>query len=507
LRCPDTLAVKNRLKENKDKLLYKSIDWILQDPQYISWKDGDDVCLLWIKGGAGKGKTMMSIGLIERLSLLHDASTVVTYFFCQNADYELNTLEAIIKGLILQLVNQQKELKESLRCRWDTINERFDEDVTSWRTLWNIFLEMLHRCNCPRVYVIVDALDECQDDGMADLLKLIVRTGLDQPSKIKWLLTSRPLDSAEQELLAGSDQVGVSLELNQKHLSKAVKTFIAFKMDELDRRRSYGETLRRKIQTELTEKAEDTYLWVSLVCKRLESVHRDEALTTIQDLPPGLHPFYNRVFNQLSKGESAIVKGCVRLLKVMMLAYRPLNMAEVGSVTGLSDQLVTVEALVHRCASFLKMRGADIEFVHQSARDYLSKKNGQSILDSYEHYGHGGITLSCLSHLSQRLKVNLVDLPRPDSTRELMKRNELVASVDYAATFWVQHLEGAKRTTLIQNALAEQGEVSIFLCTKLLEWIECLSLLDKLPRAIKALKTLTDAADVSNIHLISRIIV
>jgi hypothetical protein len=117
LRCPDTLVVKNRLRENKDKLLHKSIDWILQDPQYISWKDGDEVCLLWIKGGAGKGKTMLSIGLIERLLLLHNASTVVTYFFCQNADYKLNTLKAIIKGLILQLVNQEKELTASLRRR------------------------------------------------------------------------------------------------------------------------------------------------------------------------------------------------------------------------------------------------------------------------------------------------------------------------------------------------------------------------------------------------------
>jgi hypothetical protein len=73
----------------------------------------------------------MSIGLIKRLSLPQDKSTVVAYFFCQNVDYKLMTLEAIIKGLILQLVNQQKELKESLRRRWDTMNERFDEDVTS----------------------------------------------------------------------------------------------------------------------------------------------------------------------------------------------------------------------------------------------------------------------------------------------------------------------------------------------------------------------------------------
>ena len=153
------------------------------------------------------------------------------------------------------------------------------------------------------------------------------------------------------------------------------------------------------------------------------------------------------------------------------------------------------------------MRGTDIEFVHQSARDYLAGKNGQSILDSHGPYGHGEIVLSCLSHLSERLKVNLVDLSRPDSTRESMKalkdkkRNTLVASVDYAATFWVQHLEGTKRTTLIQDALAEQGEVATFLCTKLLEWLECLSLLDKLPRAIEALKTLIDAADVSNIYV------
>lgn len=473
-------------------MLPKSIDWILQDPKYISWKDGEDVCLLWIKGGAGKGKTMISIGLIERLSHPQDESTVVTYFFCQEADYELKTLKAIIKGLILQLVTQQKDLKESLRRRWDTTNERFDEDVTSWRTLWNIFLEMLSRCKCLRVYVIVDALDECQDDGMADFLKLIVRTGLDQPSKIKWLLTSRPLDSAEQELLAGSDQVGVSLELNQKQLSEVVKTFIASKAIELDRRHHYGPTLRQKVETELAAKAEDTMLWVSLVCRRLESVHRDKALTTIQDLPPDLPDFYRRVFNQLNEGESAVVKGCMRLLKAMMLAYRPLNVEEVGSVTGLSEQLFAIEVWVDRCASFVKRRGTDIEFVHQSARDYLAGRDGQSIFDSYEHYGHGEIALNCLSHLTKRLKVNLVDLSQPDSTRESMEKNALAVSVDYAASFWVQHLDFVKQTTLIQNALAEQGEVGTFLRTKFLEWLECLSLFDRLPSAIEILYTLTD---------------
>ena len=74
---------------------------------------------------------MMSIGLIERIPRSTDGSTITTCFFGQNADYELNTIGSIIKGLILQLADQQTELEESLRCRWDTVNKRFDEDVTS----------------------------------------------------------------------------------------------------------------------------------------------------------------------------------------------------------------------------------------------------------------------------------------------------------------------------------------------------------------------------------------
>jgi hypothetical protein len=220
LQCPDSRFVKNKLKVNKDKLLPQSIEWILQDPQYKSWQNGNEVCLLWVKGGAGKGKTMMSIGIIEELSQPQYESTIVTYFFCQNADYELNTLDAIIKGLIFQLVNQQVALMECLRRRWDIISGRFEEDVTSWRTLWNILLEMLERCKCRRIYLVVDALDECQDDGMADFLKLIVRNGLDRPTKLKWMLTSRPLESAERELLTGHDQLQVSLELNSIHFLK-----------------------------------------------------------------------------------------------------------------------------------------------------------------------------------------------------------------------------------------------------------------------------------------------
>jgi hypothetical protein len=336
---------------------------------------------------------------------------------------------------------------------------------------------------------------------MAAFLQLVVRTGFS--SKVKWLLTSRPFDSAGRELLTTSDQVMVSLDLNTGHVSKAVKSYITEKAAELDHRHHYGPDLCQQLEAELTAKAEDTYLWVSLVCKRLESVDRACVLATIKELPPGLTPFYHRIFDKLREGEPAVVDASMRLLKVMLIVYRPLREEEVSSATGLPEN-VAIDLLVDQCASFVKKQGASIEFVHQSARDYLAQE-AQTTLSSYKSWGHDKIALSCLLCLSQQLKVNLVDLLRPDSQRGPTKGFQDMAgkgplnNVDYAATFWVQHLADAEPTTLLGDALGDQGEVIAFLRAKLLEWFECLSLLDQLPRAIEALRIIADASSVSTV--------
>ncbi|KAK6534989.1 hypothetical protein TWF281_006288 [Arthrobotrys megalospora] len=494
LQCPDTWAVKNHLQETKDGLVVESIDWMFKHQQYTSWRNEDKVSLLLIRGGAGKGKTMLSIGIIEELP----PNAVVTYFFCQNANCELNTIDAIIKGLILRLAKQRQETARVLRSHWDAKTESLINPKNSplWRLLWDIFLQMLDQCECSRVYAIVDALDECQDD-MEDFLKLLARTGLGQPSKIKWLLTSRPSDTTHRELLTRSNQALVSLEDNPRLVAAGVAVYIAERVTELSNRNSYSSELRKELEDQLIQKAEGTYMWVSLVCKELENVPRHDALATIQGLPSGLYPLYNRALNQLSSGEPALAKGCMRLLKAMMLAYRPLNAVELDSVSGLSDEPATLDRLIDRCSSFVKKqeRTGIVEFIHQSARDYLAESHGQDILDADGHYGHGEIALSCLSYLSQRLKVNLLGLLRPNSTRESIESNPLVASMGYAATLWAQHLESASETALIQDVINEQGELSVFLRTKLLQWLECLIWLDKLPHATKVLKVLAGVVE------------
>ncbi|CAG8939387.1 unnamed protein product [Penicillium salamii] len=498
LRCPDSLKVKNRLKQSKDKLLPESFEWILRDEKYETWRDGDEVCLLWIKGGAGKGKTMIAIGLVEALSqFCKDKSGAITYFFCQNADSELNTLEGMMKGLILQLLHQQPALKECIRSRWNAAKNSFDEDLTSWRALWHILLEMIDRCECSKLYLILDALDECRDGDMDEFLKALVRNGLHCPARVKWLLTSRPLDSAERALLAGHEQIQLSLELESDRLSGAVKAYITHKVNELGHQQGYERPLKNKLESQLQEQSEGTFLWVSLVCKMLENVCPEESLAAIQNVPHGLQPLYGQVFRQLGCGRARQVQMCMRLLKVMMLAYRPLTMEQLATIAALvDDEDASLGPLIIRCASFLKLRGQTVEFVHQSARDFLAGKDAQLGLDSHGTFGHYEVALSCLSCLSKYLKVNLLNL-RPDSDKQTIKELKagggtiVLATLEYAAIFWGQHFRDIVDVNAPSHTL-DKDPIIDFLRGKLLEWLECLSVLDRLPVGLTTLQLLTN---------------
>src|ERR1700735_4761029 len=58
---------KIRIERTKGGLLIDSFRWILDNSEFQSWREGTDSQLLWIKGDAGKGKTMLMIGIIDEL--------------------------------------------------------------------------------------------------------------------------------------------------------------------------------------------------------------------------------------------------------------------------------------------------------------------------------------------------------------------------------------------------------------------------------------------------------
>jgi len=99
LRSTDPRDDKITIQNRKDDLLKDSYAWILNDKAFVDWRDDDSTQLLWIKGGPGKGKTMLMIGIINELSTRLQSGSEpgnLSYFFCQGTDPPFNNVVSVL---------------------------------------------------------------------------------------------------------------------------------------------------------------------------------------------------------------------------------------------------------------------------------------------------------------------------------------------------------------------------------------------------------------------------
>ncbi|PQE20078.1 hypothetical protein CJF30_00001354 [Rutstroemia sp. NJR-2017a BBW] len=177
------------------------------------------------------------------------------------------------------------------------------------------------------------------------------------------------------------------LELNEKSVSAAVATFIQ---------------LKKAIQQHLMLNANDTFLWVALVCQELSSISGWKALQKLKVLPPGLDALYQRMLDQIIDSEDAEL--CKSILAVVSAVYRPITLDElvafVDIPNGVTGDYEALSEIIGLCGSFLTLRERTVSFVHQSAKDFLIEKASKDIfLSIIENYGTPvsiGLTI-CLS--------------------------------------------------------------------------------------------------------------
>jgi hypothetical protein len=155
-------------------------------------------------------------------------------------------------------------------------------------------------------------------------------------------VTSRNLLEIEQYLQPDSTGIKVSLEVSADQVSRAVATFINFKVQDLATVKRYGAELQADVGKVLRGKAEGTFLWVSLVCKELEGVEYRRTRKVLRDLPPGLDPLYERMMGQiLAQHNVKTSEFCEAVLRAVTVAFRPLRLRELVVVAGLPRQWLT----------------------------------------------------------------------------------------------------------------------------------------------------------------------
>lgn len=511
LRLSDPYDDKKRIEQTKGGLLQESYIWVLDNLEYQQWRDSEDSRLLWIKGDPGKGKTMLLCGIINELSTQStQADHGVCYFFCQATDQQLNNASAALRGLIFMLVKQQPSLISHVRKKYDEAGKKLFEGLNTWIALSDIFTAILQDPTLKSTYLIVDAIDECVSD-FEKLLDLIVHaTGTN--AGVKWIVSSRNWPKIEERLRLAEQKVKLSLELNAESISSAVNFYIDKKVHQLSDLKGYDEKTYSGIRDYLFNNANDTFLWVALVCQNLAKYPRWKVLKMLSTFPSGLDSLYERMIEQMTtmndssdtsgSSDSSDISLCKQILAVMMSVYRPITLQELGCLIKIPEELSAdmefLREIVALCGSFLTIREDIIYFVHQSAKDHLSK-NDHAIFPFSLQDVHQNIFSLSLRAMDQILRKNIYGLKDPAYLTEngiSMESPDPLSPIRYSCVHWVDHLSEAIAFG-IRGDLGDDGIVSSFFWKHLLHWFEALSLIQHVSAGIVSIAVLEALLTVS----------
>jgi hypothetical protein len=368
LRLTNPYDDKRRIEDTKGGLQTDLYYWVLENPDFQRWRNDQQSRLLWIKGDPGKGKTMLLCGIINELAKSTAKSTakinLLSYFFCQATDSRINTATAVLRGLLYLLVNQQPSLITHVWKKYDNAGKTLFEDANAWVALSEIFTNILQDPNLCSTYFIVDALDECVV-GLLKLLDFIAQMSSVSPY-IKWVVSSRNWLSIEKGLDDAKQKARLCLELNETSISTAVATYIRFKVNWLAKRNSYTTDIRDAVQSYLSLNANNTFLWVALVCQELSNISGWKAQQTLIKFPPGLNGLYSQIIDHIRDLEDADL--CKRILAVISTVYRPVTLDELASLVnmphGVAGEYEALSKIIGLCGSFLTLQERTILFVY-----------------------------------------------------------------------------------------------------------------------------------------------
>jgi hypothetical protein len=157
--------------------------WLLDTPEYVDWldpsKSSEHGGLLWIKGKAGTGKsTLMKFALSSSLKGMSKEVVTAFFFNARGEDLEKSTL-GMYRSLLYQILEQVPELQGVLAELMPLRNALRRETSIEWNveTLKEGFEVAIRTLDLKPLVCFVDALDECDEDEIRDMVSLFEHLG------------------------------------------------------------------------------------------------------------------------------------------------------------------------------------------------------------------------------------------------------------------------------------------------------------------------------------------
>jgi ankyrin repeat protein len=469
----------------------KTCKWLLKNPDYLDWLDPTKFSqhhgFLWIKGKAGTGKsTMMKFALVTAYKIKKRHVVISFFFNARGEDLEKSTAGAY-RSLLSRLLEQLPILLNV----FDSNDIATIKTKHQWDTelLQSLLERAISRLGDSSVVCFIDALDECEDTQVRDMIQFFERVGEQAVSNgTRFLVCFSSRHYPHITIRRGNELVLDHHEGHTQDIANYIET-------ELHIGKS---SMAQHIRDELLEKASGIFMWVVLVVGILNKEHDRGQMHAmrkrLKEIPGDLYELFRDILTRDAENKSELML-CIQWvlfakhpLTAEQLYHAILREIDPEALTELNFDEITKEDMQRYILNSSKglaettaAKDQKVQFIHETVKDFLLKENGLAKIwpdyeNGFESQSHERLKQCCLNYIKADVIASLDisdDLPRDKRQDDDLRQSVIkkIPFLEYAVLGVLYHADLAARDGVSQTRFLNDFPLQ--------EWIRLDNLLQK----------------------------
>ena len=413
--------------------------WSIEAPDYVSWTRTDSSAILWLTGSAGCGKTVLTNFLVRHLeSQCQDRpstsrAAVFHFFFVREVEIRRD-VRHLLRTLIAQLFRSEQGLIRHIKRKFRADNYDINQ---SFETLWNIFQAAIEGSLHEEIYIVIDALDEC-DEKLRDRLltrisrsqRAVTQANPSPRKRVKYLISGHwaPRNKAKSST-TDAQYFYIDVEKRPNGLIEDLTRYVDHRVENLVEKSICTEASGELIRQNLRSYTGNSFLWLKVVFDNFETslssrVSKDDIENTLNAMPRNLEDAYTAYLLRLKESQLPVMQ---KYLHLIVASTRPLSLLEMDAFTDLRrhplgaaipvDELLATENSIRRAfGPLVRFPEGRVNLVHSTAKDFfiLLNHNKSSPLHNTHSVdvvsAHRSCAIACMRYLlDDRMPVDLFE--------------------------------------------------------------------------------------------------
>ncbi|KAF3178626.1 hypothetical protein TWF788_007355 [Orbilia oligospora] len=332
---------------------HQILGWLLTDHTYLDWKSrSTDAGLLCLEAPRGHGKST-AMGHICR-DLQTDGKNIILRFFFKKGDNDIQRSHTALETVLFQLLDDERirssdeilaDVVEILNPSYGSENEIIKAISFENPGALSEAISKITSVIPNRVYLILDALDECQDrkeKAILDCFKQLLGDNLRVIVSARDTINiTAELDSADYKMMYTPDQVETTtspavriIGITKERNAEDVKKYLEFEVDQVmgplinkDRNENYFLSRVKSIVDTIFSKANGDFTRARLIVTHLKQPSKLPLDKKIEKLPDSIGDIYMSSLEALTPNQQELV---VTALKWIVWGVSGVHVTEIS---------------------------------------------------------------------------------------------------------------------------------------------------------------------------------